>query len=203
MKRVAIIGTAGRGPLDARYLTPALFEKMCVETQRVMKEDFKLVLGQDDIHLVSGGAAVADHVAVRLFLKETTKTTKAIKLTIFSHCSFDVEHARFDPLDKAGSMSNYYHDLFKKRCAIESLQELKKAVFTVLNEGKKDKASFWIGKGFKDRNAQVAKHADYLIAFTWADKGAKEPLAKSGTMQTWRMTGSHVRKVHVSLQDLV
>src|SRR5690606_1280513 len=58
---IAIIGTAGRGD-DAAKLGPALFAAM-------VRDAAERVAAFPDPRLVSGGAAWADHVAVKLFLE--------------------------------------------------------------------------------------------------------------------------------------
>lgn len=62
---VAIVGSAGRGD-DGNKLTKDLFDKMSATAEEIIVSAFWL--NPADVVLVSGGAAFADHVAVRLFL---------------------------------------------------------------------------------------------------------------------------------------
>ena len=59
MRRVAIVGTAGRGR-DAQCLARELFNRMVAITKLTLKGKFELLPGKEgNIHLLSGGAAWA------------------------------------------------------------------------------------------------------------------------------------------------
>ncbi len=60
---IAIIGSAGRGE-DSKKICPKIWEKMNKEAERIIIEDWKL--DWNNVHLVSGGAAFADHVGIKL-----------------------------------------------------------------------------------------------------------------------------------------
>lgn len=86
-----------------------------------------------------------------------------------------------------GYTANNLHKLFSEIMEEDTLHEIEIAK----NMG----ANIIVGKGFHNRNTQVAK-SDYVIAFTW---GKKEPEA-GGTLDTWKK--SKGMKVHVSLHEL-
>ena len=68
MVTVSIIGTAGRKS-DGSKLNPKIFVDMVKTALDTIKNVWKL----EDVELVSGGAAYADHVAVKLFLEQKIK----------------------------------------------------------------------------------------------------------------------------------
>lgn len=84
MKTIAIIGTAGRKE-DGLRMSRELFDRMVTFSHIIIKDGFRQ---ERPIQLVSGGAAFADHVEVRLWLsqKETDPTTDMkLKLFLPSH----------------------------------------------------------------------------------------------------------------------
>lgn len=162
--KLAIIGTAGRGD-DRQKLTPAHWRMMEIIGQTV-----SVTLEADE--LVSGGAAVADHVAVSLFLRGF-----ALKLTLYLPAAINNTHTGFIQhanSQDAGKTANYYHSLFYHLSGRDSFAD-----FALARE---KGAVFHVNPaGFKARNTQVAEAADALLAFTFS--GHKEP-KDGGTADT-------------------
>jgi len=160
----AIVGTTGRKE-DASRLSKNHFEAMC-ECARLLLQQFKESdYGLDT--LVSGGAAWADHVAVKLFLNKEIP-----KLKLFFPCQFLGGVVGFDPTPlneherqkgySTGEVANRYHAAFTRKVGFNSLNDLEQAV----QQG----ATVVVPKGgFFGRNALVAQ-SDIILAMTFGDK---------------------------------
>lgn len=177
-RRVAIIGTAGRDKTEV--MDKALWEAMLADARRrVTPEDV----------LVSGGAAWADHLAVRLFLDGSVKGLEL-------YLPAPLEGMRFQgPDQSSASAANYYHGRFLELAEVDGLGELEMAIQSgaVVQS---EPASPGYGSMFK-RNAKVAAASDAVIAYTFGN--GDEP-ADGGTKNTWdQVTG---RKLHVALGPL-
>lgn len=179
--RVSITGTAGRKD-DADKVNSALFDWM-VEAAKYMiithwKLDPALVI------LVSGGAAFADHTAVRLF-NQTPRGWGGLHLHL--PCKFEDGRHVEDGFKSPGQYANYLHRQFSARCKFDSLAEINQAVVNgALVDSSKD--------GFHARNTEVAK-SEYLIAFTF---GIGSVPKDGGTSDTWNKCTSP-NKIHLSL----
>lgn len=166
MLKIAIIGTAGRGT-DSMRLLPSSFAQMVSIADDIIQSITKEPV------LVSGGAAWADHVAVKLW---ADKKTERLELHLPSH--FDtiigkyIDNGKINSTSNPGGISNYYHKNFSKICNIDSLQELSEAILY---------NPITVGKGFHERNNRVAR-ADAVIAFTFGE-GSK--LKDGGTADTF------------------
>ena len=142
-------------------------------------------------HAVSGGAAWADHVAVRLFLDK-----KVPHLRLFIPCQFEdgsftdgpvalrtplpaANDSRFTP----GKTLNYYHQQFSRTLSIHSLTEIQIA--------KHEGAEILPCRGgFHGRNAMVAK-SDIILAMTFGDG---HMVKEGGTADTVRKYLARVDK---------
>ncbi|KAI8846683.1 hypothetical protein BC829DRAFT_418953 [Chytridium lagenaria] len=188
MTTVAVIGTAGRGPDGAR-MSKDLFERMVVKCEDILINIWKM--RWDDIHLVSGGAAWADHIAVKLFLAHPTS-----KLTLHFPCAFDTTRAQFldtgssDWRSNPGRSANRYHRDFGRSMKEESMREICVALERGAKVGTSD-------GGFHKRNGKVAM-SERMVAFTW---GVGLEPKDGGTKDTWRKCKG--RKMHVGLDTLV
>lgn len=175
--RCGVIGTAGRS--NQNLLSEDLYWSM---VDRVYETLSNLQsCGGDDIELVSGGAAWADHVAVTLF-----NQGKVEALTLHFPCSFN---GRFDD-SKTGRTANYYHERFSKTVGRDSFRSLESA----LQKG----AHFTVSDGFRARNLLVGQVPN-LIAQTWSRTGKPED---GGTEHCWRNSPSP-NKIHISLYELL
>lgn len=194
---VTIAGTAGRVD-DANRMTKALFESMIEAAHRIITKDLELDPG--GTILVSGGAAYADFVAVKLFMRGGYAG-----LRFFIPGKW--ESKQFTGTKDADT-ANRYHRAFSKVCGFSSFDEMDTIVtapnVTVVSR-----------KDFTTRNLDLAK-SHFLIAMTWAD-GLEPPLSRSGTRHTWdswqryhtspfikkTATKPKPRRIHVPLSSLV
>lgn len=157
---------------------------MCITATTLMK-DFK-EMGYEITHLVSGGAAWADHTAVNLFLNK-----KLPNLKIFIPCEFIggsfADSGIQDSFKNPGGTLNYYHRSFQQKTGINSLTEIQIA--------KSNGAQLIPTKGgFYGRNAMVAK-SDFLLAMTFGNKQiVKGNIKKGGTANTVASYLNRVKK---------
>ena len=179
MNKIAIIGTAGRD--KSKPMTMALWEWMVNDAvQRVPK----------GAHLVSGGAAWADHLAVELFLMD-----HAAKLTL--HLPAPFKDYRFvGPSRSSASAANYYHGEFSAVINHQTLGDIAQCEHARDCDGTYEDADEGYSGMFK-RNDRIAKSADVMLAYTF---GVGPQPADGGTRHTWdRFTG---QKTHIELPSL-
>lgn len=187
--RVAIIGTSGRKE-DGKKLSRSLFDVMCEATLAAI-ESFGL--SPNDVVGVSGGAAWADHVAVRLFLNGKLGG-------LLLHLPASIVNAKFQEngFKSPGSISNYYHRLFSQklyRSNWDTVREISVALSMVGAYSMVDT------RGFKARNSSVASDADHMIAMTFS--GSWDTPKDGGTKDTWqKCRTSPDRKIHIPLGEL-
>ena len=154
---LSIVGTAGRKE-DADRLSRQHFEAMYIIAEKLINDCRKI--NYPITTLVSGGAAGADHVAVKLYLDN-----KVPHLRLFLPCAFEggtfYDNGK-SGIENPGGTANYYHHLFQRNTRINSLTELIIA---------KSRGAEFINveKGFYARNALVAK-SDFLLAMTFGNK---------------------------------
>lgn len=178
MPTTSIIGTAGRD--KNMPMTLALWDWMLADATSLIAPGS---------HLVSGGAAWADHLAVALFL-----SGHASALTL--HLPAPFRNGRFvGPSSSAGSASNYYHQLFSRAIGRNTLADIA-AVASMPNvSGTFEPAAPGFTAMFA-RNKLVAK-SDHMLAYTF---GTGAVPADGGTANTWNQcTGN---RLHVPLPIL-
>ena len=179
MSKIAIIGTAGRD--KSKPMTHRLWNWMVA--------DAKSRTGPSD-HLVSGGAAWADHLAVTLFLEGHVK-----ELTL--HLPAPLVNGRFiGPYKSAASAANFYHDRFSNEIETGTIGEIELATTKEHCYGTFEPAAEGYAAMF-NRNKKVAEAADLLLAYTFGE--FKEPAA-GGTKDTWDQCKGH--RIHISLPSL-
>lgn len=176
---MAIIGTAGRKE-DANRLTRKHFEAMCLVAEELKKQ-------LDDTNypistIVSGGAAYADHVAVRLFLDK-----KVANLRLYLPCEWDdgrfADNGSDEDFKNPGKTANHYHKVFQQKTGINGLSDIQVA--------KSYGAEILPCRGgFHGRNAMVAK-SDFILACTFGDG---HMVKEGGTADTLRKYLHRVRK---------
>ena len=177
-RRVAIIGTAGRDKHE--QMDQALWEAMVA--------DARGRVGPEDI-LVSGGAAWADHLAVRLYLESAVKG-------LVLHLPAPFEEARFvGPDQSAASAANYYHERFMQLTGVDGLAEIDMAINCGAVVSFEPPSSGYAA--MFARNAKVAKGSDKVIAYTF---GTSDQPADGGTKNTWDQISGP--REHVSLVSL-
>jgi hypothetical protein len=178
---LSIIGTAGRKDPDRKEnLSKAHFDAMCVVANGLI--DQLKESNYPITHLVSGGAAWADHVAVKLFLDKKVPHLRLFLPCAFEGGSFHDTGVR-DPKTNPGGTANYYHKLFNNATQINSLTQIaiaKAEGAELIN----------VEKGFHARNALVAK-SDFILAMTFGN-GAE--VKEGGTADTVRMYLDRVHK---------
>jgi len=184
MITVSIIGTSGRGCLNA--MNKKIYKKMIIKTKDIIENHFKL--DPKNICLVSGGAAWADHVVVKLYLDKYVSNALLYLPCQWNHVSGKYVD-RIQDHHNVAHIANQYHDLFSKKMKCNTLYEIQKAI----NQGLIINTSNY---GFKNRNIEVAK-SDYLIAFTWN----RVIPQKGGTAHTWKNTTTP-QKIHINLENL-
>lgn len=221
---VAIVGTSGREPEDAKRLTREVYRAMCKEAERVIRDEWKLA--PSAVRLVSGGSAWADHVAVDLFLSTrhpfhpaaATATAAAhyggltlfLPAPILPSTSVLSDGYLFSTTSTYGKRLNGLHRAFSAKAkSVKRASERKhcrsitdmtdaKVFGAVLDTSSSNKG------GFLARNTRIAQAAQYLLALTWGDD-VKAPKAASGTHDTWRKAQAagctHLR--HVPLATLL
>ena len=215
--RVAIVGTAGRGD-DAGKVDGALFAKMTEYARHVIVDVWKLSMA--NVHLVSGGAAVTDHVAVALFLQPKSTWHG---LTLHLPCSWNERKARADESCDNGCTMNSYHDEWAEQLGRSTLAEIgitrstlaeigitrstlpeigiTRSTLAEIEIARSKGAQLTVSSGFLARNRRIAAEAQYMLAFTWSDTDA--PKQHSGTSYTWSAAAAgRVRKLHVPLGTL-
>lgn len=180
--RIGIIGTAGRKE-DGAKISKKLYEAAYHDALSRIED---LLDADDDLILISGGAAFADHIAVSLYLAGYANELWLFLPAEFKDNAF-VEKGYRSP----GSISNYYHRKFSKVMDGNSLEGLGAAI----ERGAKVYAN---DKGFHDRNRKVAKSVDYLIAYTFGS--GSEP-KDGGTAHTYKHCVTD--KIHVPLGSLL
>ena len=174
MIKIAVIGTAGRD--KTKPMTHALWVWMVQEARKRIPRD---------AHLISGGAAWADHLAVHLFLEGfTDRLTLHLPAPITKGVR-DKEPSFFRGRYKsAASAANYYHERFSQVIGRNSIDEIVEASTWASCDGGYEPEAEGYGAMFA-RNAKVAAEIgpnDGLIAFTFGQD--KEP-DDGGTKDTW------------------
>ena len=176
---LAIVGTAGRKE-DGKILSNKHFEAMCLVADGLIDE-----LKESNYpitHLVSGGAAWADHVAVKLFLDKKVPHLRLFMPAEFEGGSFK-DNGVNDPYKNPGGTANYYHKKFQTAAHINSLTQIQIA--------KAEGAELiTVSKGFHARNALVAK-SDFILAMTF---GNEHEVKDGGTAHTVKCYLDRVRK---------
>lgn len=196
---LAVIGSAGRGACGA-HLDAGVYEAMYAEALDALAR-------WGVRRAASGGAAWADHLAVRAFLEGRVEGLDLFLPAPWSGRAY--APARGVGQD-AGRVSNALHRAFSEAAGIDSLGEIARA----LARGARAR-SF---PGFHRRNSEVADAATHMIAFTFGDPrppedlGPEHPgfldhraagLADGGTQDTWNKAWRCEVKRHVSLNRLL
>lgn len=177
---IAVIGTAGRD--RERPMTRDLWLAMTVDLKRRID-------GSD--HLVSGGAAWADHLAVHAFLNGWVDQLTLYLPAPFEACLFQ------GPAKSAASAANFYHERFSAAIGQNTRQQIALAIARGAHIECEPPAAGY-GAMFA-RNKKVANLATACLAYTFGD--GKEP-ADGGTLNTWQQIQGDDR-AHVALATLV
>lgn len=184
--KIAIIGTAGRRE-DGPRMTKELYAKMYYRACHLI-EQLKQDNPDECLHLVSGGAAWSDHIAVSLFLGQAAET---LTLHLPAPLNTDKHEYIENPKNKwcPGRTSNYYHRIFSKKMGRSTIA----GICDAIEKG----AVAHIYGGFRERN-KVVGQVDVVIAFTWGE-GTKPK--DGGTAHTWGKSTAP-KKIHIPLRSL-
>lgn len=179
-RKIAIIGTAGRDknyPLSAKH-----WDFMC---NTVIAE-----LEPDD-HLISGGAAWADHVAVWAF-------RMGIVHSLSLHLPAPMWHGKYEgDFGTSGGAANYYHEKFSLVMggrAFDTLAQVEDCIKRGVTFTTQPTARGYAAMA--ERNKLVAAECDHLMAFTLG-RGAVP--TDGGTKMTWDMA-THAERIHFCLK---
>ncbi len=196
---LALAGSAGRQS-DTSKVSRDLYDRMFDVTCGTIA-DWKID------HVVSGGAAFADHLAVRAYLEN-----KVQALTLYLPARFVGRSYQHNPRFQSnpGKTSNDLHALFSKACDIDSLAELAEAI--------RRGANVHVHEGFQTRNIFVANAASHMLAFTFGtatsrdltpeDPGFQNPAVAGlkitkGTAHCWSEAWKCRMKTHIDLNELL
>lgn len=189
--KLAIIGSAGRSSHEVDQFDNQVFQAMVDYVEQFVKDQ---KVEWKDVHLISGGAAWVDHVAITLFLVHQKEGTQ---LTLYLPCAFAsvkkgfVDNGSSDWKINPGKSANKYHLTFQSKTKIASFQE-------IVDAQDKGATLDTSAPGFHQRNTLIA-NTPHLLAFTWHDDD-EAPKPKSGTMNTWsKCKGT---KCHIPLSTL-
>lgn len=194
MVRIGVIGTAGRKD-DAPLMSKELYDDM----YRILL-NYLAPWKDEDITLVSGGAAWADHLAVRAFLEQKC----ALELHLpapFQNSKFLVNASNFQVNLSPGSIANFYHHKMSSLLGHNTLFELQRAI--------DKKAHYQVYDGFYARNLKVG-NVDMLIAFTFGTHDYNGPkvnatlagLKDGGSAHTWNNSSAKYM-IHINLNELL
>ena len=178
--KIAIIGTAGRDKT----------KPMSIRTWNWML-DVSRELVPSGTHLVSGGAAWADHIAVQLFLEG-----HAGNLTLHLPAPL-TSNGYIGEYGTSGGAANYYHSRFANVIGVNTFEQLMECALHNNCNGTMQEVAEGYGAMFVRNKAVVQElnpKTDYMFAFTFGTNG----VADGGTKQTWDMFDS-VNKHHLQI----
>lgn len=181
-RKIAIIGTAGRDknfPLSVKH-----WDFMC----NMVRDEV-----EPDDHLISGGAAWADHVAVWAF-------RMGLVHSLSLHLPAPIQLARFmGGYGTSGGTANYYHEKFSIVIGGSSQGSLNQITELLLRGIPFTTQPVAPGyTAMTERNKLVAAECDHLMAFTL---GRGNVPADGGTKMTWDMA-AHAERMHLSLLNV-
>ena len=178
-RRIAIVGTAGTE--NPQALSRALWAITLADAaQRVRRTD----------HLVAGGAAWMEHLAVQLFLEG-----RVTGLTLHLPAPF-VQGQFLGPDRSAGAAANAVHQRFSDLVGINSRADLSRAIARGAEVTTQPVAAGY--SALVARSRRVASDADAVLAYTFA--GGAEP-SGAGARETWDLVLGP--KVHIPIDRLL
>jgi DNA helicase II / ATP-dependent DNA helicase PcrA len=180
-RKIAIIGTAGRD--KDRPMTAVLWRAMVADARsRVRPTDT----------VISGGAAWADHLAVRLYLDGAVQ-----HLVLHLPAPFDGKQFVGPARKSAGSAANYYHSLFLTNAGVDGLGDIARAIAKGATVTQQPPAEGY--EAMFARNSLVAGQATSMLAYTFGESSSP---ADGGTLNTWN-GANHMERHHVALGQLL
>ena len=179
--RFAIIGTAGRDKS----------KPMTLETWNWMLDTSRQIIPQGS-HLVSGGAAWADHIAVQLFLDGY-----ADMLTLHLPAPLTNSKQFAGGYGTSGGAANYYHSMFSRVIGQNTIEQIHDCGYMPNCVGSVQPMANGFGAMFARNKLVVSElnpDIDHMLAFTFGTNG----VADGGTKHTWDMFRSG-NKRHVQI----
>lgn len=167
------IGIIGVSDFQIQQMTSLTFSNML---QRA-----KGICGKQS-HIVSGGSALSDHLAVVLYLNEDID-----HLILHLPCAF--REGRFDDSTKEGVVLNKLHE----KCGEAIDRDCLKDIEAAIDKG----AQIIVTPGFLARNRKIVPGLHSLLAFGF-NPGSFP--TSNGTSFTWRICPKHVKKTYIQIQ---
>lgn len=185
-RKIAIIGTAGRKE-DAPKLNVQVYKQMYDSLVRELQQ---LEPDTNKRHVVSGGSAWADHLAVAAFMD--------------GHAKYLTLHLP-DPSTKGWQTLQYYHRLFCEKLGVDKNLSLSQIEYAIAQGAE---VHYYHGNDLNEyaslfeRNSAIAQEAQDLVAFTFGQKNQPKP---DGTKDTWTKHAElhpEGRRIHVAISNL-
>lgn len=182
MNKLAIIGTAGRKE-DASGISISKWKDM----KRIAA---KMIQEHKIQSLISGGAAISDHICVQAFNSGFVKD-----LTLCLPCAFNVETATFnDSFYGPGAITNLYHRRAHINLEFDGLKEIATAI--------RNGARVLYADGFFARNEVIARECDMILAFTFGSGAQLKPGGTAHTMRKFLSRQAPEKSYHCDLNDM-
>jgi hypothetical protein len=164
MATLAIIGTAGRGEDGKRLASDPI---MYLAEMKRAALDVAYRVGAKK--LVSGGAAYADHIAIRMHLEDPSRFFLKLELPaelvkVDEGLGFKDTGER-NPHTNPGGTANYYHRRFRdavNKPGWSPFSDFTRTLPHILTEVR-------VTSGFLARNLVVAAEADHCLAMTFGE----------------------------------
>lgn len=154
----SIIGTSG-GKRDISKLSLFKFKAMCLVAEELLlqfeKNNYPIS------HVITGGNAWADHVAVKLFLEKKVPHLRLFVPVQWHSGEYMITQAA-GAYKNAGEILNYHHRRFSKIVGFSSLYDINSAI----REGAE---LIYVSRGFHACSALIAK-SDFLLTMTYGEE---------------------------------
>ncbi len=190
---VGVIGTAGRSKKPHEAITPAVWASMKAHWFSVLAS-----FGDEKVMIRSGGAAVADHLAVEAWKAGLVEASQ-VELHIPTYFRVGekryADDGRIDFMGNPGGTLNYYHRKASRLLGFDSLEDLA----AIIQAGAVVRDSYHLARGNRlfARNLGIGRDLDQLQAYTWHH--GTEPEG-GGTAHCWSNSNAIIKR-HTSLGD--
>lgn len=178
-RRVALVGAAG----NERH------EDLSQDTWALVLADARSRINRGD-HLIAGGAAWVEHVAVQLYLEGLVG-----ELTL--HLAAPFSGKRFlGPDRSSGAAANMFHERFSRAIGCDTLADIDRAIRRGAFVTSQPEAAGYAG--LVGRSRRVAADANCVLAYTFGE--GREPLS-GGARETWDLVLGP--RVHIPIDGLL
>jgi hypothetical protein len=178
-KSIGIIGSAGRGS-DVDRLGVHYWNVMLESAANLIEHTASNIL-------ISGGAAWADHIAVSIFLKNTS----LFSLHLHLPCPF--KDGKFEENTNVGKTANHYHALCSSKLGVDTLSQIQFAI--------EHGCKVTVSDGFYARNYLVSEESDILLAYTFGDEKRLKDGGTKHTFDTFLKKKSRGLAFHYNLNE--